>query len=72
MARAKAETAASEELSAEEETKRRAMFAGYGTEWENEDGTNDLQQGRTLAETEKFWADWLRRHREGDNGRTSI
>jgi hypothetical protein len=63
QARSEAESAESEKLSATEEGMRRAMFAGYGTHWENEDGTNDAQGGRTLAETEKLWSEWLRRHR---------
>jgi hypothetical protein len=63
IAQAEAETAEIEKLSAKEEEMRRAMFAGFGTHWENPDGTNVLQDGRTLAETEKLWSEWLRRHR---------
>ena len=62
-ARAEAETAESEKLRVKEQEMRRAMFAGYGTEWENADGTNDAQGGLTLAETEKLWSEWLHRHK---------
>jgi hypothetical protein len=67
IARANAEAAENEKLSAKEEEMRRCFFAGFGTYWENEDGTNDLQQGRTLAECKQDWAEWLRRHRGGND-----
>ena len=65
IARADAEAAESEKLSAHEETMRPAFFAGYGSHWEQPDGYNLLQDCK-LPESKKRWAEWLRRHRRGE------
>jgi hypothetical protein len=61
-----------EQLSVDEETMRKALFAGYGTPWENEDGANDAQQGRALAQAKILWVEWLRRARAGSRVLPSI
>jgi len=66
IARADAAAAEAEQLSAEEETMRRAFFAGYGSHWEQPDGYNLLQDCK-LPESKKRWAEWLRRHRRGES-----
>ena len=64
-ARAASDAASGEELSVEEETQRKALFAGYGSpRWDGPDG-NPLQNGRTLEETEALWQEWLRLSRSG-------
>src|SRR5437764_1501615 len=50
LARAEADAAEGEKLTVEEETKKRAMLAGFGTHWENADGTCDLHHGNTLEQ----------------------
>ena len=68
VAAQEAQAAENEKLSAKEREMKRVFFAGYGTHWEQPDGTNLLQQGRTLAESKQEWAEWLRRHRRGEPG----
>ena len=58
IARAQAEAAEEEKLSAEEAVMRRAL-------WEDPDGRNILHGGRTIEEQEKLWHEWLRRARTG-------
>jgi len=66
LARAQAEAAVTEELSADEETMRRAIFAGFGNpRWTDAAGRNLLHNYRTREEQEKLWAEWLRRSRAG-------
>jgi hypothetical protein len=66
QATAAADAAAGEQLSQDEETMRRAILAGYGTHWENADGTCDLHHGRTFEQQKRVWDEWLRRSREGN------
>jgi hypothetical protein len=65
IARAQAEAAEEEKLSAEEAVMRRALFAGFGTHWEDPDGRNVLHGYRTIEEQERLWREWLRRARTG-------
>ena len=67
IARAEANAIEGEKLTVEEETKKRAMFAGFGTGWENADGSCDLHHGNTLEQQKELFAKWLAQHRRGDD-----
>ena len=55
IARAEAAAAKLDKLSVREQEMEDALNAGFGTEWQNPDGTNDLQHGAgTPAEAEFY------------------